>query len=43
VEDARRIVARFVAEYNDARLHSAIGYVVLVQRKTQRAVARVSG
>ena len=27
VEDARRIVARFVAEYNDARLHSAIGYV----------------
>ena len=27
VEDARRIVDRFVTEYNDARLHSAIGYV----------------
>jgi transposase InsO family protein len=27
VEDARRIVTRFVAHYNTARLHSAIGYV----------------
>ncbi len=27
LEDARRIVARFVAEYNERRLHSGIGYV----------------
>jgi transposase InsO family protein len=27
VEDARRIVAEFVAYYNDRRLHSAIGYI----------------
>ena len=27
LEDARRIVADFVAHYNDVRLHSAIGYV----------------
>ena len=27
VEDARRIVTGFVTEYNDVRLHSAIGYV----------------
>lgn len=27
VEDARRIVTRFVEHYNTARLHSAIGYV----------------
>lgn len=27
LEDARRIVADFVAYYNDVRLHSAIGYV----------------
>jgi putative transposase len=27
LEDARRIVADYVAHYNDARLHSAIGYV----------------
>jgi putative transposase len=27
LEDARRIVARYVAYYNDVRLHSAIGYV----------------
>jgi len=27
LEDARRLVARYVAHYNDVRLHSAIGYV----------------
>jgi putative transposase len=27
LEDAQRIVARYVAYYNDVRLHSAIGYV----------------
>jgi putative transposase len=27
LEDARRLVTRFVAYYNDVRLHSAIGYV----------------
>ena len=27
LEDARRIVSRYVAYYNDVRLHSAVGYV----------------
>ena len=27
LEDARRIVADFVAHYNEVRLHSALGYV----------------
>jgi transposase InsO family protein len=27
IEDARRLVARYVAHYNQVRLHSAIGYV----------------
>ena len=27
IDDARRVVAEFVAHYNDVRLHSAIGYV----------------
>ena len=27
LEDARRLVAKYVAEYNDVRLHSALGYV----------------
>lgn len=27
LEDARRIVSGFVAEYNERRLHSALGYV----------------
>lgn len=27
VEDARRIVGQFVEEYNERRLHSAIGYI----------------
>jgi hypothetical protein len=27
LDDARRLVAEFVAHYNEVRLHSAIGYV----------------
>ena len=27
LEDARRIIARFVQDYNQARLHSALGYI----------------
>ena len=27
MEDAQRIVARFVKEYNELRLHSSIGYI----------------
>ena len=27
LEEARRIVSRYVAHYNEVRLHSAIGYV----------------
>jgi hypothetical protein len=27
VDDARRLVAEFVAHYNTVRLHSAIGYI----------------
>lgn len=27
LEDARRVVAKFVEEYNNSRLHSAIGYI----------------
>jgi hypothetical protein len=27
LEDARRLVTEFVADYNEVRLHSAIGYV----------------
>jgi transposase InsO family protein len=27
LEDARRLVAKYVAEYNEVRLHSALGYV----------------
>src|SRR5690606_5746967 len=29
LEDARRVVAAFVTEYNEVRLHSAIGYITL--------------
>jgi transposase InsO family protein len=50
-DDARRLVADYVAEYNDARLHSAIGYltpkdkllgraeVIFAQRKQKLAAA----
>jgi len=32
VEDARRIVTRFVQQYNETRLHSAIGYITPVDK-----------
>jgi putative transposase len=53
LEDARRVVGRFVAHYNGVRLHSAIGYVtpldklegrapaILEQRQRKLAAARV--
>ena len=34
--DARRIVTRFVKEYNEVRLHSAIGYITPKDRLEQR-------
>ena len=52
LEDARRIVGRFVLHYNDVRLHSAIGYIaprdklqgraeaILAERETKLAAAR---
>jgi putative transposase len=52
LDDARRIVARFVQEYNEVRLHSAIAYVtprdmlerrqeaILEQRNAKLAAAR---
>jgi transposase InsO family protein len=36
LEEARRIVAEFVAYYNDVRLHSAIGYVTPTDRLAGR-------
>ena len=39
LEDARRIVAEFVAHYNDVRLHSAIGYVAPADKLAGRAPA----
>ena len=39
LEDARRIVADFVAHYNDVRLHSAIGYVTPVDKMAGREPA----
>lgn len=39
VEDARRIVAEFVAYYNDCRLHSAIGYIAPRDKMEGRAEA----
>jgi len=32
LEDARRLVAKYVVEYNEVRLHSAIGYVAPVDK-----------
>lgn len=44
LEDARRLVTRFVAYYNDVRLHSAIGYItptdMLLGRADQIHAAR---
>lgn len=39
LEDARRVVARFVAHYNGERLHSAIGYVTPLDKLEGRAPA----
>ena len=39
LEDARRIVATFVAYYNDVRLHSAIGYITPKDKLEGRAEA----
>jgi transposase InsO family protein len=39
VEDARRIVADFVAHYNNCRLHSAIGYIAPKDKMEGRAEA----
>src|SRR5208283_866261 len=39
LEDARRIVAGFVAYYNEVRLHSAIGYVTPKDKLEGRAEA----
>jgi putative transposase len=36
LEDARRLVAEFVAHYNEVRLHSAIGYVAPASRLAGR-------
>lgn len=34
VQDARRVVSHFVSDYNEVRLHSAIGYVTPLARLT---------
>ena len=39
LEDARRIVAQFVQQYNEARLHSAIGYVTPLDKLLGREQA----
>ena len=39
LEDARRLVTRFVDHYNTARLHSAIGYVAPLDKLEGRAEA----
>jgi len=38
IEDARRLVTRFVAYYNDERLHSAIGYITPADKLAGREV-----
>jgi putative transposase len=37
LDDARRVVADFVAHYNQVRLHSAIGYVAPADKLAERA------
>ena len=39
LEDARRLVAEFVAYYNEVRLHSAIGYVAPADKLAGREKA----
>lgn len=39
LDDARRIVSGFIAEYNDVRLHSAIGYITPADKLAGRAAA----
>jgi len=39
LEDARRLVAEFVTDYNTVRLHSAIGYVTPADKPAGRAEA----
>jgi putative transposase len=39
IDDARRLVAEFVAHYNHARLHSAIGYVTPADKLAGRETA----
>ena len=39
LDDARRLVAEFVAHYNTVRLHSAVGYVTPVDKLAGRAEA----
>ena len=39
LEDARRLVANYVVEYNEVRLHSAIGYVAPVDKLLGREEA----
>jgi putative transposase len=36
LEDARRLVAEYVAYYNEVRLHSAIGYVAPADKLASR-------
>jgi len=42
-QSARRIVGRFVAPYNEVRLHSAIGYVAPKDRLEGRAESILQG
>lgn len=39
IEDARRLVGRYVDHYNRVRLHSAIGYVAPLDKLEGRAEA----
>jgi putative transposase len=43
LDDARRIVERFVTEYNTARLHSAIQYITPADKLAGRAEAILAG